>query len=553
MRLLGCHTDGSLRITGNLIDNIPRYAILSHTWGDDEQEVNLRDIQDGTGQHKDGYEKLMFCALQASKDGLQYFWVDTCCIDQSNSTELYEAINSMFRWYQNATHCYAYLTDVSDACASWQTAFRNSRWLTRGWTLQELVAPKSVIFFAKEGQRLGDKASLEMLLHETTGIPAEALQGAPLADFSINDRFSWVGNRKTKRPEDKAYCLLGIFGVFMPMIYGEGEEKAMSRLRWEIGKDLISDAGKQCLADLRVTDPRDDKLRIQETKGGLLEHSYTWVLHNPGFRQWHDGESQRLLWVRGDPGKGKTMLLCGIIDQLRLRPVEHDKRRLIAFFFCQTTDDRINSATNVLRGLIFMLIDQDATLLSHLERKYEAAGRALFEDVNAWQALCNIFVDILQDARLHEVYLAIDALDECATDLPQLLDLIVRVSHSRSRVKWLVSSRNWAQIEERLSTAARGLSLEVNSTSVADAVERFINHKVAQLAQKKSYSANVVMEIHQHLSANANGTFLWVALVLQELDKAPRWSVLQRLKSFPAGLDHLYLQMIQNLLEFDGF
>jgi len=243
MRLLTRDENDELRLTEDLVDKVPPYAILSHTWGKITEEVTFKDMKDGTGKGKVGFHKIEFCAEQAEYDGLQYFWVDTCCIDQSNKAELDEAINSMFRWYQNADLCYAYLSDVSisgppqkDAQPelSWKPAFRASRWFTRGWTLQELLAPASVEFFSREGMRLGDKASLEQQIHEITGIPIPALQGTPLSRFPVDERFSWTKTRRTTRKEDMAYCLLGIFGVFTPLIYGEGTENAMRRLRKEI-------------------------------------------------------------------------------------------------------------------------------------------------------------------------------------------------------------------------------------------------------------------------------------------------------------------------------
>jgi hypothetical protein len=226
-------------------DNIPEYAILSHTWGADTEEVTFRDLTVGTGKSKAGYDKIRFCGEQAGRDGVEYFWIDTCCIDKSNSTELAEAINSMFRWYQNAAKCYVYLSDVSTnkrkasnqfSELTWEPAFRASRWFTRGWTLQELLAPGSVEFFSQEGKRLGDKRTLERQVHETTGIAVSALQGTPLSQFGVDERLSWAENRQTTRKEDKAYSLLGIFDAYMPLIYGEGRENAFKRLQEEISK-----------------------------------------------------------------------------------------------------------------------------------------------------------------------------------------------------------------------------------------------------------------------------------------------------------------------------
>lgn len=219
MRLLERQSNGDFRLSEPYIGEIPPYAILSHTWG--SEEVTYRDIIESTGKNKAGYKKLKFIAGQAAKDNLKYFWVDTCCIDKSSSAELTEAINSMFRWYQEAAKCYVYLADVP-APSSDRSAFKESRWFTRGWTLQELLAPASVDFYCADSQRIGTKSSLEGEVGEVTGIPIKALQGQPLSDYSLSERMAWTKHRVTTRKEDKAYCLLGIFGVHMPLIYGEG-------------------------------------------------------------------------------------------------------------------------------------------------------------------------------------------------------------------------------------------------------------------------------------------------------------------------------------------
>ena len=240
MRLLELKDSGEFSLTKNLIDNIPPYAILSHTWGADEEEVTFQELTEGTGGSKVGYRKIQFCGDQAAHDGLRYIWVDTCCINKADNSELSEAINSMFRWYRNATKCYVYLSDVSInsphdhfSQSTWEPAFRKSRWFTRGWTLQELLAPPSVEFFCREGKQLGDKKSLELMVHQITGIAIPALRGSPLSHFGVAERMSWAAKRQTQRKEDEAYCLLGIFDIHMPLIYGEGTE-AFIRLQKEI-------------------------------------------------------------------------------------------------------------------------------------------------------------------------------------------------------------------------------------------------------------------------------------------------------------------------------
>jgi hypothetical protein len=249
MRLLEFNNDGEFSLATFFADKIPqKYAILSHTW--EEEEVTFEDLQSGTGTKKAGYNKIRFCGEQARRDSLQYFWVDTCCIDKSSSAELSEAINSMFRWYRESTKCYVYLSDVSRTAVNtdnlaWESLFPNSKWFTRGWTLQELIAPTSVEFYSKEGELLGDKSTLEQHICEVTGIPAKALRGSPLSDFSITERMSWAERRETTCQEDKAYSLLGIFDIYMPLIYGEGKDHAFKRLReiineYSKGKQIIS-------------------------------------------------------------------------------------------------------------------------------------------------------------------------------------------------------------------------------------------------------------------------------------------------------------------------
>jgi hypothetical protein len=245
MRLLQLKEDGEFVLVERAGRNVPPYAILSHTWGTDEEEVTFKDLVEGKGKNKAGYRKLRFCGEQAAKDSLRYFWVDTCCIDKSSSSELSEAVNSMFRWYQESARCYVYLSDVSTgSIASNGLSFRTSRWFTRGWTLQELLAPKLTFFYSAEGALLGDKDSLAKEIAQITGITVTALQGRPLQYFSIEERMSWAERRETKREEDLAYSLLGIFNIYMSLIYGEGKENALKRLQKEI-QDFSMNQWKQ--------------------------------------------------------------------------------------------------------------------------------------------------------------------------------------------------------------------------------------------------------------------------------------------------------------------
>ncbi|KAJ5750760.1 NACHT nucleoside triphosphatase [Penicillium manginii] len=297
--------------------------------------------------------------------------------------------------------------------------------------------------------------------------------------------------------------------------------------------------------------PRDDRNRIEQAKGGLLKDSFRWILSNEGFKQWQNTQNNRLLWIRGDPGKGKTMLLCGIIEELTNSV---DEGSNISFFFCQASDARINSATAVLRGLIYLLVEKQPSLISHVRSRYDKTGKALFEDKNAFYAVSEIFTRILKDPTLKTTYFIVDALDECMTDLTLLLALITRDSSSPSQVKWIISSRNWLEIEEQLETTDQTspISLELNETSVSEAVEIFIRHKVEKLSKMKKYTQEIQSTVSDYLSLNSQGTFLWVALVCSELAKISRLITLKRLEAFPPGLNDLYDRMMDHIRYSDS-
>ncbi|KAF4334526.1 heterokaryon incompatibility protein het-E-1 [Fusarium beomiforme] len=219
-------------------DEVPPYAILSHTW--DKEEVNFQQWE-SIATSKDaasdiysmkGYHKIKQFGEKAAGNGFSWVWIDTCCIDKKSSAELSEAINAMFQWYKNAQVCYVYLEDVSWCSdkVDIERKLRPSRWFTRGWTLQELIAPVKVEFYSTDWMEIGTKDGLSSLLSSITGIDEHILNGGNLEDVSVARRMSWASGRNTSRLEDTAYCLLGIFDVNIPLIYGEGR-KAFQRLQ----------------------------------------------------------------------------------------------------------------------------------------------------------------------------------------------------------------------------------------------------------------------------------------------------------------------------------
>ncbi|KAF2647278.1 hypothetical protein K491DRAFT_614839, partial [Lophiostoma macrostomum CBS 122681] len=319
----------------------------------------------------------------------------------------------------------------------------------------------------------------------------------------------------------------------------------------------------ECLRDLRLTDPREDKARIEKDKDRLLAQCYSWLLEDAIFQRWRSKGGTRLLWIKGDPGKGKTMLTMGIINELtskhessnamwkRLAKLKRlSQPCLVAYFFCQSTRPELNNAASVLRGLIYLLAVQKEGLMQHIQNRYKAIGGKMFEGSNAVYTLREILADILSDSTLPTTYLLVDALDECTSGLSDLLHVIADESLAqRSRVKWLVTSRNLPNIEQFLqpSLVSDKVSLELNASHISKAITAFIDFKVQRLAATKGYQSNTEKEVRQILRNKAEDTFLWVSLVCKELESVPLYRTEEVLRELPPGLDPLYDRMIDHI------
>ncbi|KAF8228702.1 HET-domain-containing protein [Tricholoma matsutake] len=292
----------------------PDYAILSHTWG--EEEVSFQDMQDESkASTMKGYSKIKGACAEALKDEFKYIWIDTCCINKESSSELSEAINSMYAWYQNSQVCYAYLVDVPDeadpGCEN--SLFTKSRWFTRGWTLQELLAPSSLIFYGRDWKEIGTKASLQEVISVITGVDRSVLLSNHSGEISIAKRMSWASKRETTREEDRAYSLMGIFGINMPTLYGEGGN-AFIRLQHEITK----------LSDDHTIFAWRGPSHGQES--GLLAHSPAEFIHSADVMEVDSKQAQTSKY---------SMTNKGLSISLPLKPVENEKDVFLAILNCQ--------------------------------------------------------------------------------------------------------------------------------------------------------------------------------------------------------------------------
>lgn len=460
MRLLHRdHVTGSIHLTEDLHLDIPPYAILSHRWG--LEEVTLQDLYDGTGSSKYGYRKLRFCGEQAWHDGLSYFWVDTCCIDKKNAVELQKAIICMFRWYHDANRCYVYLDDVpyslapstqpaepseaaegpsrkkrkhaEDAAAPtespWHSAFRKSLWFTRGWTLQELIAPTSVEFFSREAALLGNKNTLERIICDITQIPVEALRNYPLLDFSVSDRFLWMDRRETTFEEDKAYAMLGIFDVQMPLLYGEGYAEASRRLRREVSQ--ATKLPPMLVAEGATFDSRAEEHNARcypDTRVDLLRQIANWAA---------DSDAKPIFWLNGVAGTGKSTISRTVAQHF------HTRGLLGASFFFKRGEAERGHADRLF-----------STLAAQLAAKLPRVAQQIQAAIDVDPSVCSkalsqqfktLILHTLTNVQTSQtLVIVIDALDECNKD-PDVKAIIHLLSNVKTiphvRLKTFLTSR----------------------------------------------------------------------------------------------------------------
>jgi hypothetical protein len=304
----------------------------------------------------------------------------------------------------------------------------------------------------------------------------------------------------------------------------------------------------QCLQDLRVTDPVADMHRIKSTKDTLLKDCYAWILNDQDLQCWQSNNDSRLLWINGEPGKGKTMLMIALVHELR--EGASSESFTLAFFFCQSTESTLNSVDSVLRGIIWMLVHEHPHLAPNLIKEYKAAGKQLFEGTAATSKLWLILSAILNNPAHPKIYILIDAVDECDTGWDQLLQFITEnAADPASKAKWLISSRNYPKIQQLLKPQddCRILSLEMNSLHVSQAVDSFIDYKVYNLEKRNNNDEEFWQKVNYQLKEKAGSTFLWAALVLKELEAVESWDVLEVLQEMPSGLQPLYSRMMRQI------
>ncbi|KAJ3492601.1 hypothetical protein NLG97_g5280 [Lecanicillium saksenae] len=454
MRLLECNNAGQFILTKDSVgdDKVPPYAILSHTWG--AEEVTFKDLLDGAGRAKAGYEKIRFCGEQARRDGLKYFWVDTCCIDK----------------------CYVYLSDVS-------TPVRGVNNTSGPLALDCESAFRKIEFFSRQGERLGDKSSLKQQIHDITGIPLQALEGTPLSRFGIDERLCWAENRQTTRKEDMAYSLLGIFDIHMPLIYGEGRDNALARLREEIDKPPKAFNHLPCASDAPFNSYSNQNFPycLPDTRIDLLQEICTWA----------EGlDTRRILWLNGLAGTGKSTIARTVARRC------FDKRRVGASFFFSRGGGDVGRAGKFVTSIAVQLAENIRFLRPHISRAMMDHGSVSNWSLgDQWHLLVLGPLSKLEDNVCGASFvLIIDALDECNgdSDIRLILQLLSEAqSLTRVQLRILVTSRPEAPIRSsflRLAEDQRyDVVLHTISASIIDQdIWTFLEHSLRLIGEENA-------------------------------------------------------------------
>ncbi|KAK4099088.1 hypothetical protein N658DRAFT_517534 [Parathielavia hyrcaniae] len=358
----------------------------------------------------------------------------------------------------------------------------------------------------------------------------------------VTDAEAAVQNDATQSFQEQTKTSLGKL-----VEHAEGMERRLGDIRRDI-RDFISsqkdarrdDIEAACHRDLRVVDPQHHMERIENSKDKLLDDAYNWILRTleyAAFTNWDDSGFDR------HAGTGKTMLIIGLIRQLSYQPVALSPA--LSFFFCQGTDAEFNNATAVLRSLIWLLLLQQPCLISHLLQKHKESGPELFKDKNAFYALSEAFRNMLKDPQLSPVYLAVDALDECAQGQSDLIHLISTSLTLSQNVKWLVSSRPTVEVS---TPGTVGSLVELDTQKLEQPVNAYINNKLSAFVGKPGFTEQVLHDVSVEILDRAGNTFLWVWFVFKELGKTNNSGklllygrdALVAVKKCPPGLSRVY-------------
>ncbi|KAM3414332.1 hypothetical protein BST61_g10979 [Cercospora zeina] len=538
---------------------VPPYTIASHRWG--AEEATLQDIQQGRATSKLGYRKIQGFARYAQENlrSIDWIWIDTCCIDKTSAAELSESVNLMFRWYRNAEICLAYLADVESV--NGHRACLRSEWFRRGWTLQELLAPRVVVFLANDWRVIGNKgASLHKSILSLSGPGLEAIIAAAtslpedvLHDFDKSKRIpqseklKWIEGRDATRKEDLSYALYGILDAHLGANYGEGFGGARDRL---IAALHEREDRKGCQADKFRTiktwlDPPDPWMNHETARIGRAADTGDWLLQSPIYRNWRDGTT-RLLWLYGKAGCGKTILCSTAIEDIRAYCNDTDDVGY-AVFYCSFSDSRKQSTRDILLSIVAQVCWKEPGL-AMLQNVFDTHNRK----TPSAEEVEKILLTTLRVYRI--CYLMVDALDECPEDNDNrrgVLELLARLLHNASNIRILAASRDESNIRSSMQ-ASEAVQLTIDTHVVDADIRKYISAEISRDSGLSRLSSQVKAQIEDTLTNRADGMFRWTFCQLQEVKKLKSTkpsSITQALSALPATLDATYERILTAIEE----
>lgn len=578
MRLLNVHT---LRLEKFDPGTVPSYAIASHRWTRG-QEASFEDFHRTEVVETSGYRKVAGFAefIKAHIPHIKWLWIDTCCIDDGRSQEVSEAVNSMFRWYSEAAVCLAYLADVHTLDVE---DFIQSEWFTRGWTLQELLAPSTVLFLSSDWRVLGHKGqgaafsealldpgrSLERAVSSITKIPVSILKDyGESRGLTVDEKLAWTLGRKTTREEDTSYCLFGLLDVAIGANYGEGGQKARRRLLKEISesqREISQSPPTTTGASVSMTGTNvrleTERHQDQETQQKAMESlyfpqmedrrdhihtayqgTYQWALlstatentRGDNFVSWlRDPQpTSWIYWINAKPGAGKSSLVRFLDTELRvhrdMQPWAKDMSVFcMSYYFWSPGNVLQKSLVGLLRTIIYQLFGESPEVMFSclpVRKRMESKSANNAFDIN-WtilelrECLRKFTTATLSSAKL---FLLIDGLDEIDGDednRDELIEFLKGLSVSTS-IKMCVSSRRWTIFEDAFARCPQLRLEDLNSRDI----EIYVRGQL--LAQAKynemlTYDPNVGYLISDVIR-KAQGVFLWTRLVVKDLSRGIR-------------------------------
>jgi hypothetical protein len=508
MRLLNIH---SLKLKEFSKDTRPAYAIASHRW--DEHETTLADVRDGQNTTSTGYQKVKdFAEYTKTIPNIDWIWIDTCCINKESAAELSRAINMMFEWYRDAEVCLAYLRDVED---EEEASLQRSEWFERGWTLQELLAPRTVVFLTRTWKVIGNKGavtsgysgtnvgrSLEEAIAQITEVPLEVLQDwQRSAQFSTSDKLRWIEGRKTTEEEDMTYALLGILDVSLVANYGEkgkAKHRLLATLREREELELRqAELYRQIASWLSPADPWENHASARKQHE---PETGAWLLQNEIYRKWKArlDNNHHCLWLYGPAGSGKTILCSTVIEDVKAYCRSRTGIGQAVFYF-SFSDQTKRTFENLVRSMVVQLGHKEPGL-SLLRKAYETPDRTMGQD-ELYQILTSI-------VRSHnQIFIHLDGLDECLGEHEGRLDILASLERLLEDLPgiWLIAtSRDYPEIRSCMESVS-ATAVPLDTQAVDSDIQKYVSTQLAVDMQLRHWPASSKELVKATLTRKAQG------------------------------------------------